>query len=169
MTSEINLSWLKFHKGSGWWNSSLCYAMKKKSKRTTQKIWGMEFYDVQFSYVDLEHNEENMFLFQRCEEENDSWMTFKTRTPIFVETAESWMKGVYKIETQMSSGNGKFQHSWLSASSQAKENMKIAIDYFTANAKTSAKVLKLKMLTIIFIHKICKDFDQQLELLFHDL
>lgn len=125
----------------------LQYAMqwRRRVKEQLKKIGGMEFYDVQFSYVDLENNEERYVSLP------EMWWGklipewhLKPGHLFFVENSDTWMKWVYKIETQMSSGNGKFQHSWLSSNAQAKENMKIAIDYFTANAKNISQSIKTK-------------------------
>jgi len=123
------------------------YAMqwRRRVKEQLKKIGWMEFYDVQFSYFDIETNEElyvslpEMWWGKLIPE----WH-LKPGHLFFVQTSETGMKWVYKIETQMTSWSWKYQHSWLTSNSQAKENMKIAIDYFMANAKSISQNIKTK-------------------------
>lgn len=41
--------------------------------------------------------------------------------------------GLYRLETQTTAGNGKFNVSGLGSNSAAKESIKVAFDYFKAN------------------------------------
>ena len=45
------------------------------------------------------------------------------------------MKGLFKLETTIADGNGKFEVLGLSSSKEAKESVKTAQNYFRANAK----------------------------------
>lgn len=42
--------------------------------------------------------------------------------------------GLYRLETQMTSGNGQLKLSGLSSNTAAKESVKVGFDYFRANA-----------------------------------
>ena len=125
----------------------LHYAMqwRRRVKEQLKKIGGMEFYDVQFSYIDLENNEEKYVSLPEMwwgklipEWHLKPWHLF------FVWSAETWMKWVFKMETQVTSWWGKFKTSWLWSSSQAKENLKIWIEYFRANAKNVSQGIAIK-------------------------
>lgn len=48
---------------------------------------------------------------------------------------DSGMIGVYKIETEVISGNGKFERTWLGSNREVKESIEIAFRFFKANSK----------------------------------
>ncbi len=49
---------------------------------------------------------------------------------------DSGMLGVYKMETQMTSGNGKFERTGLGSNSSAKESVDNAYKYLKANSSS---------------------------------
>ena len=118
---------------------------RRRVKEQLKKIGGMEFYDVHFSYIDNETLEENFVsLSERgssklIPEENN-----RAGTLYSVMRGSSDMVGVYKIETQVVNGNGKFSVSGLGSSSKAKENVNIAFNFFKANAKSISTQISIK-------------------------
>jgi len=54
------------------------------------------------------------------------------------------MIGVYKIETEVVNGSGKFERSGLGNSREAKENTNTAFNYFKANNKSISGAISTK-------------------------
>ena len=52
-----------------------------------------------------------------------------------IEVGDSGMIGVYKIETEVISGNGKFERTGLGSNREVKESIEIAFRFFKANSK----------------------------------
>ena len=50
-----------------------------------------------------------------------------------VATGSGGHQGLYRLETQTTAGNGRFNTSGLGTNSTAKESVKVAFDYFKAN------------------------------------
>ena len=48
---------------------------------------------------------------------------------------DSGMIGVYKIETEVISGNGKFERTGLGSNREVKESIEITFRFFKANSK----------------------------------
>ena len=123
------------------------YAMegRRRVKEQLKKIGGMEFYDVHFSYIDNDTLEENFVsLSERgssklIPEENN-----RAGTLYSVMRGSSDIIGIYKIETQVVNGNGKFSVSGLGANAKAKENVGVAFNYFRANAKSISSQISTK-------------------------
>ncbi len=125
----------------------LDYALqtRRRVKEQLKKIGGMEFYDVHFSYIDSETLEEH---FVSVKEQGGSKLIPEGPSkPGFIHTiglSTKGMPGLYRIEMQVTKGSGKLATSGLWNSSAAKEQVKIAFDYFKANAHRlsgAAKVL----------------------------
>ena len=57
---------------------------------------------------------------------------------------DSGMIGVYKIETEVVTGTGRFERSGLGNSREAKENTLTAFNYFKANSKNISGVISTK-------------------------
>lgn len=123
------------------------YAMegRRRVKEQLKKIGGMEFYDVHFSYIDNDTLEEN---FISLSERGSSKLIPEENTRAgnlySVMRGSSDMIGVYKIETQVVNGNGKFSVSGLGANAKAKENIGVAFNYFKANAKSISSQISTK-------------------------
>jgi len=114
----------------------LVYALesRRRVKEQLKKIGGMEFYDVHFSYIDNETFEENFV--SVLEQGGGSLIPdgqMKPGTLHTIGVGASKHLGLYRIELQILPGNGKLALSGLGTSSQAKESIKIAFDYFKAN------------------------------------
>ena len=110
--------------------------MRRRVKEQLKKIGGMEFYDVNFSYIDLESfNEEYVPV---PEQGGGSLIPEGIGKPghvYHVSRGKSGMIGVYKLETQMTAGNGKFERTGLGSNSAAKETVDTAYKYLKANSK----------------------------------
>ena len=113
------------------------YAMqvRRRVKEQLKKIGGMEFYDVHFSYIDKETLEEH---FVSVKEQGGGGLIPEGQgKPGVVHTiglSDKGMPGVYRIEMQVTAGSGKLAMSGLWNSTAAKEQVKMAFDYFKANA-----------------------------------
>lgn len=120
--------------------------VRRRVKEQLKKIGGMEFYDVHFSYIDKESMEERFVSVK--EQGGGGLIPNEPAKPGVVHTiglSDKGMPGVYRLELQVTQGTGKLATSGLWNSSAAKEQVKIAFDYFKANAKRisgSARVLE---------------------------
>ena len=114
----------------------LTYAleMRRRVKEQLKKIGGMEFYDVNFSYIDNETFEER---FVSVPEQGGGKLIpegmANPGTVYTVSRAKSGMVGVYRLETQMLPGNGKFERTGLGSDREAKEATNTAFNYLKAN------------------------------------
>ncbi len=124
----------------------LRYALvaRRRVKEQLKKIGGMEFYDVHFSYLDKETFEEEFVSVP--EQGGDKLIPEGMGKPGHVYTishGDSGMIGVYKIETEVVSGSGKFERTGLGSSRDAKENINTAFNYFKANKKHISGTISL--------------------------
>ena len=114
----------------------LTYAleMRRRVKEQLKKIGGMEFYDVNFSYIDNETFEER---FVSVPEQGGGKLIpegmANPGTVYTISRAKSGMVGVYRLETQMLPGNGKFERTGLGSDREAKEATNTAFNYLNAN------------------------------------
>ena len=125
----------------------LHYALqvRRRIKEQLKKIGGMEFYDVHFSYIDNDTLEEH---FVTLPEQGGGTLIpdgmSKAGELYTIGVSGKDMPGLYRMELQVTKGSGKLATSGLWNSSHAKEQVKIAFDYFKANASrisASAKVM----------------------------
>jgi ATP-dependent Lon protease len=109
---------------------------RRRVKEQLKKIGGMEFYDVHFSYLDNETFEEH---FVSVPEQGAGKLIpeglGKPGHLYTVARGDSGMIGVFKLETEMVSGNGKFEVTGVGSGREAKESLKTAQNYFKANRK----------------------------------
>lgn len=108
---------------------------RRRVKEQLKKIGGMEFYDVHFSYADKETNEEKYISVP--EQGGGSLIPDGPMNPGIVHTVargSNGHMGLYRIEVQISPGNGTARFTGLGSSSSAKEALRVAFDYFRANA-----------------------------------
>ncbi len=126
----------------------LHYALqvRRRIKEQLKKIGGMEFYDVHFSYIDNDTLEEH---FVTLPEQGGGTLIpdgmSKAGELYTIGVSGKGMPGLYRMELQVTKGSGKLATSGLWNSSHAKEQVKIAFDYFKANASrisASAKVME---------------------------
>ena len=111
--------------------------MRRRVKEQLKKIGGMEFYDVNFSYIDKETFSEEYVPVP--EQGGGTLIPEGLNKPGHIYTVSrgrSGMMGVFKLETQISSGSGKFERTGLGSNSQAKEAMDTAFKYLRANGNS---------------------------------
>ncbi len=105
--------------------------VRRRVKEQLKKIGGMEFYDVHFSYIDLEDSQER---FVSVPEQTGGALIPDGRlnpgTLHTISLGDSEMPGTYRIEVQTIAGGGKASVSGLAP----REALKVAFDYFKANA-----------------------------------
>ncbi|WP_335953914.1 protease Lon-related BREX system protein BrxL [Acinetobacter higginsii] len=109
--------------------------VRRRVKEQLKKIGGMEFYDVHFSYIDNDTLEEHFVSVK--EQGGGGLISEGPAKPGFLYTiglSNKGMPGLYRLELQVTKGSGKLATSGLWNSSSAKEQVKIAFDYFKANA-----------------------------------
>lgn len=109
--------------------------VRRRVKEQLKKIGGMEFYDVHFSYIDNDTLEEH---FVSVKEQGGGGLIpegpAKAGFLYTIGLSNKGMPGLYRLELQVTKGSGKLATSGLWNSSSAKEQVKIAFDYFKANA-----------------------------------
>ncbi|MEG1502735.1 MAG: BREX system Lon protease-like protein BrxL, partial [Enterococcus sp.] len=107
--------------------------MRRRVKEQLKKIGGMEFYDVNFSYIDLEEEREEYVSIP--EQGGGTLIPEGLGKPGHLYTvsySKNGQLGTYKLETQMTSGNGKFERTGINSDSGAKEAMDSAYRYLKA-------------------------------------
>ncbi|MCZ0867148.1 protease Lon-related BREX system protein BrxL [Dasania sp. GY-19] len=109
--------------------------VRRRVKEQLKKIGGMEFYDVHFSYIDNDTLEEHFVSVK--EQGGGGLIPEGPGKPGVLHTiglSNKGMPGLYRLELQVTKGSGKLATSGLWNSSAAKEQVKIAFDFFKANA-----------------------------------
>ncbi len=125
----------------------LRYALitRRRVKEQLKKIGGMEFYDVHFSYINKETFEEEFVSVP--EQGGGKLIPEGINKPGHVYTVaqgDSGMIGVYKIETEVVSGSGKFEKTGLGSKREVKESINTAFNYFKANRKNISGTISLQ-------------------------
>ena len=108
--------------------------LRRRVKEQLKKIGGMEFYDVNFSYIDNETFEEHYVSVP--EQGGGKLIPEGMNKPGHVYTisrGKTGMVGVYKLETQMLPGNGSFIKTGIGTDRDAKEASDTAFRYLKAN------------------------------------
>lgn len=118
----------------------LVYALRvrRRIKEQLKKIGGMEFYDVHFSYIDLETLEEH---FVSLPEQGGISLVSEDALPaghLYLisggdSNSDNQAIGIFKIELQAITGNGKLVRTGVA--NNMRDNVNIAFNYFKANAK----------------------------------
>lgn len=117
---------------------ALVYAIegRRRVKEQLKKIGGMEFYDIHFSYIDLESNEEK---FVSVKERGTTKLVpegpGRPGHVFTVGQSTSGLIGVYKIETEVVEGTGRFSVTGIGADRETKESLTTSQNYFKANRK----------------------------------
>ena len=109
--------------------------MRRRVKEQLKKLGGMEFYNVNFSYIDLETFEE--YYVSVPEQGSGKLIPEGTCNPGQVYTVsqgKSGMIGVFRLESQMLPGNGKFERTGIGSETKSKEATNTAFNYLKANA-----------------------------------
>ena len=112
----------------------LALEMRRRVKEQLKKLGGMEFYDVNFSYIDNETFEERFVSVP--EQGGGKLIPDGLCNPGNVYTAshgKSGMIGVFRLESQMLPGSGKFDRTGLGSDTRCKEATNTAFNYLKAN------------------------------------
>ena len=112
----------------------LALEMRRRVKEQLKKLGGMEFYDVNFSYIDLEDMSEHYVSVP--EQGGGKLIPDGMCNPGQVYTVsqgKSGMLGVFRLESQMMPGNGKFERTGLGSDSKCKEAVNTAFNYLKGN------------------------------------
>lgn len=112
----------------------LALEMRRRVKEQLKKLGGMEFYDVNFSYIDLEDLLEHYVSVP--EQGGGNLIPEGLCNPGQVYTVsrgKSGMIGVFRLESQMLPGSGKFERTGLGSDRDAKEASNTAFSYLKAN------------------------------------
>jgi ATP-dependent Lon protease len=116
---------------------------RRRVKEQLKKIGGMEFFDVHFSYIDAETLEEKFISVP--EQGGGSLIPDGPLNPGVmhtVATGSGGHLGLYRLETQVTSGNGTLKTSGLGSNSGAREAIRVGFDYFKANANRVSASIK---------------------------
>ena len=108
--------------------------MRRRVKEQLKKLGGMEFYDVNFSYVDNESFEEHYVSVP--EQGGGKLIPEGICNPGQVYTVsrgKSGMIGVFRLESQMLSGSGKLERTGLGTDRDAREATNSAFNFLKAN------------------------------------
>ena len=109
--------------------------MRRRVKEQLKKLGGMEFYDVNFSYIDLETFEER---YVSVPEQGSGKLIpegiCNSGQVYTISQGKSGMIGVFRLESQMLPGNGKFERTGIGSDSKSKEAANTAFNYLKANA-----------------------------------
>lgn len=110
--------------------------LRRRVKEQLKKIGGMEFYDVNFSYIDNETFDEHFVPVP--EQGGGKLIPEGMPNPGHVYTisrGKTGMVGVYRLETQVLPGNGKFVRTGLGSDRDAREATNTAFNYLKANGR----------------------------------
>lgn len=112
----------------------LALEMRRRVKEQLKKLGGMEFYDVNFSYIDMEDNQEHYVSVP--EQGGGKLIPEGLCNPGQVYTVsrgKTGMNGVFRLESQCMPGSGKFERTGLGYDREAKEATNTAFNFLKAN------------------------------------
>ena len=109
--------------------------IRRRVKEQLKKLGGMEFYDVNFSYIDNDTFEER---FVSVPEQGGGKLIpdgiCNPGNVYTVARGKSGMIGVFRLESQMLPGSGKFDRTGLGSDTECKEATNTAFNYLKANS-----------------------------------
>lgn len=114
----------------------LALEMRRRVKEQLKKLGGMEFYDVNFSYIDNETFEENYVSVP--EQGGGKLIPEGMCNPGQVYTiarGKSGMLGAFRLESQMLPGGGKLTLTGIGSERESKEAANTAFSFLKANGK----------------------------------
>lgn len=112
----------------------LALELRRRVKEQLKKLGGMEFYDVNFSYIDNDTFEEHYVSVP--EQGGGKLIPEGLCNPGQVYTVsqgKSGMVGVFRLESQMLPGNGKFERTGIGSDRDCKEATNTAFNFLKAN------------------------------------
>lgn len=110
--------------------------MRRRVKEQLKKLGGMEFYDVNFSYIDNDTFEEHYVSVP--EQGGGKLIPEGICNPgqvYNVSRGKTGMLGVFRLESRVLPGNGKFEKTGLGSDREAKEAVATAYNFLKANGK----------------------------------
>jgi ATP-dependent Lon protease len=110
--------------------------LRRRVKEQLKKLGGMEFYDVNFSYIDNEDFAEHYVSVP--EQGGGKLIPEGLCNPGQIYTVglgKSGMLGVFRLESQMLPGNGKFERTGIGSDREAKEASNTAFNFLKANVR----------------------------------
>jgi len=117
---------------------------RRRVKEQLKKIGGMEFFDVHFSFIDTETLEEKYISVP--EQGGGTLIPDGPLSPGImhtIATGSGGHLGLYRLETQVTAGNGSLKTSGLGSNSTAREALKVGFDFFKANASRISASIKV--------------------------
>ena len=118
--------------------------MRRRVKEQLKKLGGMEFYDVNFSYIDNETFEENFVSVP--EQGGGKLIPEGLCNPGQVYTighGKNGMIGTFRLESQMLPGNGKFERTGIGTDREAKEATNTAFNFLKANGSRISRTVSV--------------------------
>lgn len=110
---------------------------RRRVKEQLKRIGGMEFYDVNFSYIDNDTFDEK---YVSVPEQGGGKLipggTCKPGQVYTVGNSKTGMIGTYRLEAQVTNGGGKFVCTGIGTMREAKESVDTAFRYLKANSKS---------------------------------
>lgn len=109
---------------------------RRRIKEQLKKLGGLEFYDVHFSYIDLEDGEEH---FVATPENGGSALIHEGELQpgslygIATQPGGDGNMGLVRLDLQVMSGNGKFTHTGFGSGSVINDELKEAVNYCRSN------------------------------------
>jgi len=117
---------------------------RRRVKEQLKKIGGMEFYDVHFSYIDLEVNEEHFVGVP--ESGGGSLIPEGDLNPgtvyAIAQNTDSGHKGLFRLDVQKMVGNGKVSETGFGGGTAIKDELKEAINFLRSNLNRVTQVAK---------------------------
>ena len=112
----------------------LALEMRRRVKEQLKKLGGMEFYDVNFSYIDNEDFSEH---FVSVPEQGGGKLIpegmCNPGQVYTVSCGKSGVIGVFRLESQMLPGNGRFERTGIGTGREAREASNTAFNFLKAN------------------------------------
>lgn len=110
--------------------------LRRRVKEQLKKLGGMEFYDVNFSYID---NDDFAEQYVSVPEQGGGKLIpegmCNPGQVYTVSQGKSGMIGVFRLESQMLPGNGKFERTGIGSDREAKEASNTAFNFLKANVR----------------------------------
>lgn len=118
---------------------------RRRVKEQLKKIGGMEFYDVNFSYIDNNSLQENFISVP--EQSGGKLIPEGIHKPGHLYTVgpvENGMIGVFKIETEVMNGTGKFTCTGIGSKKEVRESINTAFSYLKSNSANISGTISTK-------------------------
>ncbi|MDO9044792.1 MAG: protease Lon-related BREX system protein BrxL [Methanobacteriaceae archaeon] len=118
---------------------------RRRVKEQLKKIGGMEFYDVNFSYIDEKTLKEDFISVP--EQSGGKLIPEGLHKPGHLYTvgqATNGMIGVFKIETEMINGTGKFSCTGIGSKKEVKEAINTAYSFLKSNSANVSGTISTK-------------------------